>query len=98
MESLDDLRKSIDNIDNAIIAMFAERFKVTNKVGILKATNGLPAKDPKREEFQFQRIGELSKIYGLDPDFSKELLEGVINKVVNNHIEIAESFAARNLL
>ncbi|MCP4274394.1 MAG: chorismate mutase, partial [Gammaproteobacteria bacterium] len=29
MESLDEMRKSIDNIDNAIVAMFAERFKVT---------------------------------------------------------------------
>ena len=30
METLEDLTKSIDNIDNAILAMFAERFKVTD--------------------------------------------------------------------
>lgn len=96
METLDELRKSIDNIDNAIIAMFAERFKVTNKVGVLKAANGLPAKDPKREEFQFQRICELSKLYGLDPEFSEDLLQRVINRVVKNHIEIAENFSIRS--
>jgi len=58
MDTLEDLRKSIDNIDNAIIAMFAERFKVTAKVGVYKATNGLPAKDIEREKIQFQRISE----------------------------------------
>ena len=41
METLNDMRKSIDNIDNAIVAMFAERFKVTNRVGHYKAKNGL---------------------------------------------------------
>jgi chorismate mutase len=96
METLDELRKSIDNIDNAIIAMFAERFKVTNKVGVFKAANGLPAKDPKREEFQFQRIHELSKLYELDPEFAEDLLQRVINRVVNNHIEIAQKFSIRN--
>ena len=73
-ENLDDLRKSIDNIDNAIIAMFAERFKVTTKVGYYKAVNGLPAKDIQREAIQFNRIGELATHYGLDPEFAKELL------------------------
>ena len=89
MDTLEDLRKSIDNIDNAIIAMFAERFKVTAKVGVYKATNGLPTKDIEREKIQFQRISELSLLYGLDPDFAKELLGYVINKVVDEHKEIA---------
>jgi len=48
MESLEEMRKSIDNIDNAIIAMFAERFKVTNRVGYYKAKRQLPSKDPER--------------------------------------------------
>ena len=89
MENLNDYRKSIDNIDNAIVAMFAERFKVTNKVGLFKAQNQLPAKDIAREETQFNRIAELAETYGLDPEFAKDLLKTVIDKVVANHIEIA---------
>lgn len=92
METLDELRKSIDNIDNAIIAMFAERFKVTDKVGVFKAINGLPAKDMQREEVQFRRIDELSRHYGLDPLFARELLEKVIGRVVDNHLIVASSF------
>ena len=89
METLEDYRKSIDNIDNAIVAMFSERFKVTNKVGIYKATKGLPAKDSERESKQFVRIEELAAAYGLDPSFARSYLETVIAKVVANHEAIA---------
>ena len=41
-------RKSIDNIDAALVHLLAERFKVTQAVGRYKATSGLPAADPGR--------------------------------------------------
>lgn len=91
METLEDYRKSIDNIDNAIVAMFAERFKVTDKVGTLKATQGLPAQDVHREQAQFLRIEELANAYGLDPEFAKSFLQTVISKVVANHQQIAKT-------
>lgn len=89
METLDDLRKSIDNIDNAIVAMFAERFKVTDRVGRYKAANGLPAKDSDREAVQYQRMNELAFQYGLDPEFAEYYLSAVIERVVRNHEKIA---------
>lgn len=91
-ENLEELRKSIDNIDNAIIAMFAERFKVTTKVGHYKSVNRLPAKDIQREAMQFNRIAELANNYGLDPEFAKELLVKVIDHVVQNHEAIAKEY------
>ncbi|MFO1388932.1 chorismate mutase [Cellvibrio sp.] len=97
MESLEELRKSIDNIDNAIVAMFAERFKVTTKVGHYKAKHGLPAKDIQREAVQFNRIVELANHYGLDPEFARELLSKVIDRVVQNHELIAQEYLSKNL-
>ena len=91
MESLDDLRKSIDNIDNGIVSMFSERFKVTDKVGHFKAANGLPAKDIEREAIQYRRINELASQYGLDPEFAEPYLSAVIARVVRNHEEIAKN-------
>ncbi len=91
MESLDDMRKSIDNIDNAIVAMLAERFKVTNRVGYFKANNNLPVKDPEREAIQHSRIKELSNQYGLDPELASSILGQVIDEVVLKHQEIARS-------
>lgn len=92
-QHLEDFRKSIDNIDNAIISMFAERFKITTKVGHYKALNGLPAKDVQRETVQFNRIAELANTYGLDPEFAKELLSKVIDRVVQNHELIAQEYS-----
>ena len=42
-------RRSIDNIDAALIHMLAERFRVTQAVGELKAELKLPPADPGRE-------------------------------------------------
>jgi len=94
MDNLEDLRKSIDNIDNAIVAMFAERFKITTQVGFYKAVHGLPAKDLQREAIQMQRIAQLAETYGLDPEFAKELLNKVIDRVVKNHEVIAQEYSS----
>jgi chorismate mutase len=91
LESLEGLRKSIDNIDNAIVAMLAERFKVTDRVGRLKASNDLPAKDPDREAIQHARIQEPSEQYGLDPELASAILNQIIGKVVANHEQIAKA-------
>lgn len=91
METLDDMRQSIDNIDNAIIAMLAERFKVTDRVGLYKAENGLQAKDHDREAKQHQRITELATQYGVDPHFARAFLTTVIDCVVDKHKAIAHA-------
>ena len=43
MEELLSIRSSIDNIDATLVFLLAERFKATQKVGVLKATHKLPA-------------------------------------------------------
>jgi chorismate mutase len=91
LDTLDEYRKSIDNLDNAIVAMLAERFKITNKVGVYKAENKLPAKDSNRELAQYTRMGALAESYGLDPEFAKSYLDTVFAKVVSNHENIATS-------
>ena len=48
-EKLIEYRNSIDNIDAAVINMLAERFKITQKVGVYKAKYGLPPADKDRE-------------------------------------------------
>lgn len=91
METLEDMRKSIDNIDNAIVAMFAERFKITDRVGLFKAQHKLEPKDAQREAVQFDRIAELADQYGLDPEFAKYYLSAVIERVIKRHEFIARS-------
>ncbi|WP_034961217.1 chorismate mutase, partial [Komagataeibacter kakiaceti] len=45
-QKLEELRRSIDNIDAALIYMLAERFRHTQAVGKLKAANDMPPADP----------------------------------------------------
>ncbi|MBT5682033.1 MAG: chorismate mutase [Gammaproteobacteria bacterium] len=91
MEPLDELRTKIDDIDNAIIAKLAERFKITNQVGEYKTANNLPAKDTDREAKQYQRITELALQHDLDPAFAEAFLAVVIERVIQNHEEIAQN-------
>jgi chorismate mutase len=49
-------RKSIDNIDAALIHILAERFRITKEVGAYKARTGMAPADPGREEQQIKRL------------------------------------------
>jgi len=91
METLEEMRKSIDNIDNAIIVMLAERFKVTDRVGAYKAENKLPPKDKAREAKQYNRLNDLAIEYGLEPEFANSFLSLIIDCVIERHQALTDS-------
>ena len=78
-------RKSIDNIDAALIHMLAERFRITQAVGEYKAEAGLPASDPAREANQIERLRALAVEADLDPEFSEKFIRFVIDEVIRHH-------------
>lgn len=83
------LRSSIDNLDAALIHLLAERFKVTQRVGELKAAEGLPPADPAREEAQIARLRALAVEAQLDPEFAEKVISFIVAEVVRNHAVIA---------
>jgi chorismate mutase len=84
-EELLRLRMSIDNMDAALVHLLAERFKVTQQVGELKAAHGLPPADPVREAQQIARLRALALEAKLDPEFAEKFLNFVIAEVVRHH-------------
>jgi chorismate mutase len=82
-------RKSIDNIDAALIHMLAERFRITKAVGAYKAAHALPASDPGREDRQIARLRALAGEADLDPEFSEKFLRFIIDEVIRHHEQAA---------
>jgi chorismate mutase len=79
------LRDSIDNMDAALVHLLAERFKITQQVGDLKARHGLPPADPQREAEQITRLRGLAAEAKLDPEFAEKFLTFVVAEVVRHH-------------
>jgi chorismate mutase len=86
---LTEFRRSIDNIDAALVHMLAERFKITQKVGTYKAKAGLPAADLGREAAQIDRLRQLAAAAQLDPEFTEKFLRFIIEEVIRHHSRAA---------
>lgn len=81
-------RRTIDNIDAALIHILAERFRCTQRVGHIKAALRLPAEDPAREREQVARLRALARESGLDPDFAEKFLAFMVREVIRHHEDI----------
>lgn len=89
-----DLRASIDNIDSALVHLLAERFKMTQRVGELKAVGGLPPADPMRDRQQIERLKQIAQGAGLDPEFAEQFRNFIVSEVIRRHERIAAEHAA----
>jgi chorismate mutase len=87
-------RKSIDNIDSALIHLLAERFKLTKAVGALKARAQLPPADPVREAEQIERLRGIARDADLDPEFAEKFLNFIVAEVIRHHETFPRAAAA----
>ena len=87
-ELLGEERRSIDNIDAALVHLLAERFSHTQRVGLLKAEHGLPPADPAREQQQIERLRSLADAAGLDPTFAEAFMRFIVTEVIRHHERI----------
>ncbi|NTW62109.1 chorismate mutase [Candidatus Saccharibacteria bacterium] len=83
--TIKDLRTSIDNIDEAVLLLLSERFRVTQKVGELKRQNDNQAVDPVREREMFTKLIKSASDKGLDPELVEKIWRLIVCKVVENH-------------
>lgn len=80
-----EIRGSIDNLDTSLIHLLAERFKLTKRVGHLKAQQSMNVSDPGREARQVARLRKLASDADLDPDFAEKFIRFVIEEVIRHH-------------
>ena len=79
------LRQKIDQIDEELMAILANRFEVTRQVGKLKAEKQLNSFDPEREKQKLERLKEMAVSNDLNSDFVLSLFQGIFDEVVSNH-------------
>lgn len=89
-EQLESFRASIDNLDAILLHTLAERFKVTQAVGKLKADHGMPPADKEREAIQIARLRSLAVTSGLDPAFAQKFLNFIVAEVIRHHEQIRD--------
>ena len=87
---LETFRKSIDNLDAILLHTLAERFKVTQAVGRLKAEHNMPPADKDREARQIERLQELAVESALDPEFAEKFLTFIVAEVIRHHEKIRD--------
>jgi chorismate mutase len=90
VRQISQLRQSIDNIDNAVVSLLAERFKATAQVGVLKAQAGFAPADFKRENRQMARLRRIANDAGLDVEIAEKYREFVVEEAKKRHRRIAE--------
>jgi chorismate mutase len=89
IETLSGLRERIDGIDVSLIALLAERFSLTEKVGSLKAESGLSAEDVSRERWQQERYADLATSHRLDVETALQVMRTIVSLVKKRHVAIA---------
>jgi len=75
------------------VYLLAERFRLTTQVGIIKARDGLPAKDPGRERWQNERVTRIAQEAGLDVAFAESFRNFVTAEVIRHHHHLSLSSA-----
>lgn len=89
--AIERLRASIDQVDDGIIRLLAQRFSYTQQVGEWKARAGFAPADANREHQQVTRLRALAEQVGLDPDIAEGYHTFVVTESKNRHQRIANA-------
>ena len=78
-DSLQSLRKRLDDVDHRLIETLAERQRLVSDVAAVKADPSLPLQDSNRERELVSRISTLADEQGLDRYFVESLYSRILD-------------------
>ncbi|MCQ6253713.1 chorismate mutase [Methanocaldococcus sp.] len=78
IEKLSEIRKRIDEIDNQILKLIAERNSLAKEVAKVKKELGIPINDPDREKYIYNRIRKLCKEHNVNEDVGIKIFQILI--------------------
>ncbi|WP_448952254.1 chorismate mutase [Labrys neptuniae] len=88
-ETLADLRREIDAIDEKLVRLLADRLKVVQRVVKVKHRDGLPANIPERVEEVVATVCRRAEAEGLPPDLAELIWRDMVAWIIdyeNRHL------------
>ena len=86
--SMTDIRVEIDRIDQALIALFKERWGYIGRAAEIKKPVGMKADIPSRVDDVKRNARENAAKAGLDPDFYEDIWARLIQHSIDHEIDI----------
>lgn len=87
-DSLSDLRRQIDEIDNDLIDLLARRMKISRQIGEYKKEKGMTIVQPRRYTQILDKRGAQGSLQGIDPECIKNIFEHIHEESVRQQMEI----------
>ncbi|ENN96414.1 chorismate mutase [Methanocaldococcus villosus KIN24-T80] len=90
MKDLKKLREKIDEIDENILKLIAERNRLAKDIAEAKKALGLEIDDPKREKHIYEKIKRLCNCYNIDEDMAIKIFKILIEhnkKLQKKHLK-----------
>ena len=78
--NIEKLRKKVDTLDNKLVLLLAERFKITREIMLWKKKNGVAVKDGGREEFILKETTKLAKKLKIDTKFVVDIFKNILKE------------------
>lgn len=77
-----EIRENIDWVDDALMALFAERWSFIGRAAEIKAGLGIPADVPERVRQVRDNARRNAEAHGLDGDFYEEIWARLIDRAI----------------
>jgi chorismate mutase len=74
------LRQEIDAVDNAILKLLGQRFKIAEQIGSIKRAQGSAIRRPAREKQVIASRSRTAKKQGLNPELVKRLYRQIMDE------------------
>lgn len=87
-ESLDTLRKQIDEIDNGIIEFLTKRMRISREIGQYKRQHDMTIVQTKRYTEILNKRGAQGVLCGMSSDFMKTIFEAIHEESVRQQVEV----------
>ncbi|MCW4008841.1 MAG: chorismate mutase [Candidatus Bathyarchaeota archaeon] len=79
MEEIQQLRKSIDELDEQILLLLSKRVEICRSIGAVKRKHGLPIKDLPRENDVYARVRKKAEELGVDAAWVERIYQQIVN-------------------